>query len=112
MDKLILNVYNENDEIIKTSEARFINLRFGTVRSLMELLNVDNIEDTSQLLKKVYEAWDQITKVLQKVFPDLTEEDWDGVKLSELLPIVIAILKNSFTQILSIPSDSKNSIAE
>lgn len=108
MDKLILNVYDENDEIIKSSEAKFINLRFGTIRSLMELLNVDSIEDTNQLLKKIYGAWDQITKVLEKVFPDLTEEDWDGVKLSELLPIVIAILKNSFVEILSIPHDSKN----
>jgi hypothetical protein len=42
----------------------------------------------------------------------MDEEDWDGVKLSELLPVVVAILKGSFAHILSIPTDSKNVIAE
>lgn len=108
MDKLILNVYDEKDDIVKTSEAKLIDLRFGTIRSLMELLNVDDIDDTSQLLKTVYGAWAQITNILGRVFPDMTEEDWENVKLTELLPILMTILKSSFVQILSIPNDSKN----
>lgn len=108
MDKLILNVYDEKDDIVKTSEAKLIDLRFGTIRSLMELLNVDDIDDTSQLLKTVYGAWAQITNILGRVFPDMTEEDWENVKLTELLPILMVILKSSFVQILSIPNDSKN----
>lgn len=108
MDKLILNVYDEKDDIVKTSEAKLIDLRFGTIRSLMELLNVDDIDDTSQLLKTVYGAWAQITNILDRVFPDMTEEDWENVKLTELLPILMIILKSSFAQILSIPNDSKN----
>lgn len=108
MDKLILNVYDEKDNIVKTSEAKLIDLRFGTIRSLMELLNVDDIDDTSQLLKTVYGAWAQITNILGRVFPDMTEEDWENVKLTELLPILMTILKSSFVQILSIPNDSKN----
>lgn len=108
MDKLILNVYDEKDDIVKTSEAKLIDLRFGTIRSLMELLNVDDIDDTSQLLKTVYGAWAQLTNILGRVFPDMTEEDWENVKLTELLPILMVILKSSFVQILSIPNDSKN----
>lgn len=108
MDKLILNVYDEKDDIVKTSEAKLIDLRFGTIRSLMELLNVDDIDDTSQLLKTVYGAWAQLTNILGRVFPDMMEEDWENVKLTELLPILMVILKSSFVQILSIPNDSKN----
>ena len=108
MDKLILNVYDEKDNIVKTSEAKLIDLRFGTIRNLMELLNVDDIDDTSQLLKTVYGAWAQITNILSRVFPDLVEEDWENIKLSELLPILMVILKSAFVQILSIPNDSKN----
>lgn len=107
-DKLILNVYDDNDNIVKTSEAKLIDLRFGTIRSLMELLKVDDIDDTAELLKTVYGAWSQIIGILNRVFPDMTEEDWENIKLSELLPILVVILKSSFVQILSIPSDSKN----
>lgn len=109
MDKLILNVYDEKDNIVKTSEAKLIDLRFGTIRSLMELLNVDDIDDTSQLLKTVYGAWTQITNILGRVFPDMAEEDWENVKLTELLPILAVILKYSLTQMLTIPNDSKDS---
>ena len=104
---LKLNVYDEKDKIVKTAEAELVELRFGSIRKLMKLLNVDNIEDTAELLKTVYGAWDQITKVLNSCFPDLTEEDWDNVKVSELLPVLMSILKFSFTQMLSIPADKE-----
>jgi hypothetical protein len=108
MDKLILNVYDEKDKIIKTSEAQLVDLRFGTIRSLMELLNVDDMNDTGELLKTVYGAWSQIIAILGRVFPDMTDEDWENIKLSELLPILVVILKSSFAHILTIPNDSKN----
>ena len=110
--KLTLNIYDENDNVIRTEEARFIDLRFGTVRSLMELLNVENINDTAQLLKTVYSAWDQVTGILSKVFPDMTEGDWENVKLSELMPLLVGILKGSFVEILAIPTDQKNAARE
>lgn len=106
MGTMILNVYNEQDEITKTCEAKTIDLRFGTIRSLMELLKVENVTDTSELLKTIYGAWEQITRILSGVFPDMEEEDWENVKLSELLPIVVEILKSSFAQILTIPKDN------
>jgi hypothetical protein len=107
-DKLKLNIYDENDNIIKTSEAKMIDLRFGTIRSLMELLKIDDINDTAQLLKVVYSAWEQVIGILKKVFPDMEEEDWENIKLSELLPLLVMILKGSFAQILTIPTESKN----
>ena len=110
---LILNVYDEKDNVVKTCEANFIDLRFGTIRSLMKLLNIDNINDTSELLKTVYKVWDQLTDILSRAFPDMEEGDWENVKLTELIPILMTILKSSFVQILSIPKDddSKNQIA-
>lgn len=108
MENLKLNVYDENDNIIKTSEAKMIDLRFGTIRSLMELLKVDDINDTTQLLRTVYSAWAQVISILSKIFPDMEEEDWENIKLSELLPMLVAILKSSFAQILTIPTDEKN----
>lgn len=108
MENLKLNVYNDNDEVVKTAQAKVIDLRFGTVRSLMELLNVEDINDTSELLKKLYSAWNEVIKILSHVFPEMEEGDWDNIKLSELIPLLVIILKSSFVQMLAIPNDSKN----
>lgn len=110
--KLTINVYDEKDNVIKTEEAQAIDLRFGTIRALMQLLNVEDIENTAQLLKTVYGAWEQITGILSRVFPGMSDGDWENVKLSELMPLLIVILKSSFVQIMAIPTDPKNATRE
>lgn len=109
-----LNVYDDDGQVVKTCKAQPVKFKFGTIRSLMKLLNIDDINDTSDLLGTIYGAWDQLTKVLSQCFPDMEEEDWDNVNLDELVPAVLTILKFSFANILSIPQDknSKNLIAE
>ena len=108
MEQLILNVYDDDNNVVKTSKAELMELKFGSIRSLMKLLNIEDINDTAQLLKTVYSAWEQITKVLNGCFPDMTDEDWDNVKVSELIPTLMSIFKYSFSQMMTIPNDSKN----
>lgn len=111
-NRMVLNIYDDDDKIIKTAEAKMIDLRFGTIRKLMEILQIDQVKDTSELLKVIYGAWGQITSILSKAFPDMEDADWENVKLSELVPILVTILKNSFAKIATIPTDEKNSMAE
>lgn len=106
--KLTLNVYDEKGEVKKICEAQIMDLEFGTVRSLMEVLNVDNVNNSLELLSTLYGAWEQVTGVLNRCFPDMEPEDWEHVKVKELLPVVLNILKASFAEILSIPKDPKN----
>lgn len=103
-----LNVYDKDNNIVKTCEAVDADLKFGAIRSIMKLLNIDDIDDTAQLLKTVYSAWEQLTAILSQCFPDMKEEDWDNVKLEELIPVIVGILRTSFGKILTIPSNSKN----
>lgn len=107
--KLTLNVYDEKGEVKKICEAQTVDLEFGTVRSLMKVLNVDKMNDSTELLSSVYGEWEQVTGVLNRCFPDMEPQDWEHVKVKELLPVVLNILKASFTEILKIPKDSKNS---
>ena len=107
MNELILNVYDDENKVVKTCKAELVELKFGSIRSLMKLLNIDDINDTAELLKTVYKAWDQLTKILNGCFPDMTDEDWDNVKVSELIPTIMMILKYSFTEMLNIPTDSE-----
>ena len=107
-DKMIINVYDDEGNVIKTCEAVSVKLKFGAIRSLMELLNVENIENSTELLKTIYSAWEELITILNKCFPDMEYEDWDNVELNELIPVTVDILKYSFGEILNIPRDSKN----
>ena len=108
MNELILNVYNDNDEVIKTCKAQFVELRFGAVRSIMKLLKVDQIETNLELMNAISNAWEQLTAILGKCFPEMDDSDWDNVKMSELIPVVVSILKSSFAKMMDIPKE-KNS---
>ena len=73
----------------------------------MELLNIEDTASTTDLLKTVYNAWDQLKKVLSKCFPEITYEEWEYVELNELVPAIIQILEYSFGEIFKIPRDEK-----
>lgn len=108
-EEIVLNVYDDEDNIIKTVRAEVVELKFGTIRRLMRLLEVDDIDNTAELFKIVYGAWEQLTSILNKCFPEMTDEDWDNVKVSEIIPVIVQILKHSSAKMLSIPKEnSKN----
>lgn len=103
-----INVYDNEGNVIKTSTAVDCDLKFGAVRKIMALLEIDDIDDVSTLLKTVYGAWDQLTKVLSECFPDMTDDDWDNVKVNELIPVTVALVKAIISKTLTIPTKSKN----
>lgn len=108
MSKVTLNVYGKDKELVKTVEAEYTDLEFGSVRAIMELLNIESIADTGDLLKTVYNAWDQLKVILSDCFPGMKYEDWEHVKMKELIPAILGILRYSFAEMLSIPQDPKN----
>lgn len=108
MNEFTLNVYDDSGEIVKTCKAVEVDIEFGMIRSLMELLNVESVNDTGDLLRIIYSAWNDVTKVLTRCFPEMEDEDWEHVRLKELVPLVWGILKYSFSEILSLPNEGKN----
>ncbi|MBO6208443.1 MAG: hypothetical protein J6O73_16140 [Lachnospiraceae bacterium] len=108
MERLLLNSYDRDGNVTKTVEARMFDIEFGTIRALMKVLDIDNIEDTGELLRTVTEAWEEILVILGACFPDMAEEDWKHVKVRELLPVIMDIVKFTFTEILTIPVSEKN----
>ena len=105
--ELKITVYDDYDKAVKECKAQTVDIRFGQVSAIMELMDVENINDSAELLKTIHKAWKQLIKILSKVFPDMEDDDWDNVSLKELLPVVVAILKTSFAEMLTIPK-SKN----
>lgn len=104
-----LKVY-EADMITVKKEctAELITIPFGTIRKFMALFDIDNIDDTSKILKIVASSWGDVINLLGRVFPEMTEDDWDTVDTKELLHAVIEVLKFAFADILKVPTDGKN----
>lgn len=105
---LILKIYDDNGNVVKSHESTTYDLMFGTVMKLMELLKIEDMDNQMEMLKTIYDAWDELKVVLSGVFPGVTDEDWTHVKVKELLPIVIDIAKFSVTELFDIPTDPKN----
>lgn len=103
---LILNVYS-GKEIVKTVKSTTYDLELGTVIKLMKLLKIEDTENELELLKIIAGAFDEIIDVLSNVFPDMEEDDWNHVKLKEIVPVIINIAKFSVTETLKIPSKGK-----
>lgn len=105
----ILKIYDDKGKnIVKSCKSTTYDLMFGTVMKLMELLKIEDMNNQLEMLKTIYEAWDEIKVVLSAVFPEATDEDWTHVKVKELMPIILDIAKYSVTEMFVIPTDPKN----
>lgn len=104
---IVLNVYDDKDNIVKIAEATPTSIRFGAVRRLMKLLKIEDAQNTLDVLNVVADVWDELTILLTKCFPEMTEADWDNVKLEELIPAVLAVVRLSFNKLNEIPQDSE-----
>lgn len=105
MENLTINVYDNEGNVAKTCEAKLIDIKFGTIRKLMAILDIDNADNSYDILTKVYNAWEDIVDIITKVFPDISEDEMDNVNLSELIPILLTVIKYSFAKVMGIPAD-------
>ena len=104
-----INVYKDDMKTVKKEvTAETTDIPFGIIRRFMNLFNIKDFNDTSEVFNVVTSCWAQITKLLNIIFPDMTEEDFDTVKTKELIAVVIDVLKYSFKEMLYIPVDQKN----
>lgn len=108
-DKITLNVYEADMATVKkVCTAEMVAIPFGTIRKLMKLFNVDKTENTADILQIVASSWDSVTSVLDRMFPEMTENDWDTVDIKELVAVIYKLLKFALKEIMTIPTDSKN----
>lgn len=109
MEEIKLNIYNDDfTEVIETVKAEFIEIPFGVIRKLMKLFKVDKIDDINQILEVVLNSWDDLIKLLDKIFPGLEDDDWDHVSTKELVQTLYKIIKQSAKELANIPVDQKN----
>lgn len=106
--KLLLKVYDDNDNVIKEVKADMVRIKFGTIKKIFELSNIDNLGTMEEMLKVVSGAWNAFKTVLGKVFKGMTDDDWDGVYIEDLIPLVYKILIVSMVEIKKATEQEKN----
>ena len=65
--ELQITVYDDNDKAVKVCKAQTVDIKFGQISAIMELIDVENIENNAELLKTVHRAWKQLKKILGKI---------------------------------------------
>lgn len=104
-----INVYESDMKTVKKEvAAEVVAIPFGVIRKFMAMFKIKDFNDTSTILNTVATSWEQITTLLDRIFPDMSEEDWNGVDMKELLTVVTTVLKYAFSEMLNIPVDEKN----
>lgn len=58
-----INVYDDNNKIIKTVKAKEFDLRMGTVRKISEIISFDNLNGTKDVIEKLYIAQKELTAI-------------------------------------------------
>jgi hypothetical protein len=106
---LILNVYNPETKLVdKQYTADTVDIMFGTIEDLIEVIDVDNLNDDMELAKLVLMSIKKIKPLLKEVFTGLTDEELKNTKVKELIPLFINIIKYMFTELKGLGSGSKN----
>lgn len=107
--KLILNIYDKTGKNVERQVVgETYEIMFGTIQEIMSLLEITEDTDQWTLLKKVSGLYNELTNVLDGVFPGVSADEWKRVKLKELISLLLEIFKTTFTELLTIPSDQKN----
>lgn len=104
---LELNVYDKNDNIIKTVTAKPIHLLTGTVRKLSKIIKFGEIGNKTELAKDMYDSWSELTELLTQLFPDMTDEEWDMTRTEELISLIFEIEELIANGTYTIPTSGK-----
>lgn len=92
MAEIKLNIYDrETKTIAKTYTTNSIDLMFGTVEDILNVVDVDKLGDQNEIVKMIVKGWAQLKPFLKDIFPGLTDDEIKGVKINEMIPVFMQI---------------------
>lgn len=101
--ELKLNIYDKK-KIAKTYTAETYELMFGTVEDLINIINLDNLQNGSdvEIIKMVGDVvingMEIIKPLLKDIFDGLTDEELRCVKVSEIASVLVEVVKFAIAQ--------------
>lgn len=88
-----LKIYCKNDKnkVEKILQAEGYDLMLGTVEDFMRIIDVDKLDNSVEVAKMIVKGYSKLRPLLRDVFPDVTDEELDCVKVSEMVQTIVQI---------------------
>ena len=85
-----LTIYNGKN-VVNTYTAEGYDLMMGTIEDFMDIIDIEKLNDTGAVAKMVMKGYAQIKPLMKDIFPGLTDEEFRGIKLTELVQVMAQI---------------------
>ena len=107
--QLVLNVYDpQTKNIAKQYTAETVDIMFGTIEDLIEVVDVEKLNDNMEWAKFIAMSLKKLKPLLKEVFIGVTDEELKNTKIKELIPLFVNIFKYMMSEINDLGSGSKN----
>lgn len=109
MSEIKVNIYRKDNknEIEKTYTTDSIDLMFGTVEDILNVIDLDKLNDEKAIAIMIVKCWRQLKPFLKDIFEGLTDEEITRVKIKEMIPLFTDIFYG-IAENLNILSKGKN----
>ena len=107
MADLKLNIYN-GKTIEKTYIADEIDIMFGTVEDLLDVIDFDNLNDEKEVVKVVIKTLNNLKPFLKQIFDGLTDDEIKRTKVKELVPLFVDIVKYTMDELKALMSKNQH----
>lgn len=87
--KYELRIYANDGSVAKIYTADRFDVRMGTINAIVSILKPEELDlnDTKSIGLAIMSAWGQVTPMLIDMFPGLTSDEVENVKLSNVIEI-------------------------
>lgn len=92
--KLNIRDSKDKNKVAKTLEVEGYTLMLGTVDDFMEIIDLDKIDDEKEVIAMVLKSYKQLKPLIMDIFPELTDDDYRNISVSDLAAIVPAVGKS------------------
>jgi hypothetical protein len=106
MADLKLNIYN-GKTIEKTYVAEELDIMYGTVEDLLNVIDFDNLNDEKEVVKVVIATLNNLKPFLKQIFDGLTDDEIRHTKVKELVPLFVDIVKYSIEELKGLMSKNQ-----
>ena len=97
---LELKIYSpETKEIEKVYKAETVDIMFGTIEDIIEVIDIDNLDDNKVWLKVIGVSIKKLRPLLKEVFVGVTDDEIKRTKVNELVPLFKEIVKFLMSEI-------------
>lgn len=93
MATISLKVYDKVDKnkVEKTYTSESYDLMLGTVEEFMQIIDIDKVGDNVEVAKMVVKCYGKIKPLLKDIFPGITDDELNRIKIKELIPVIIDV---------------------